>query len=229
MDIHRCEHRHESPSRKRRFDADRMRRPAALALFLVFLLSAFSAGASTVNDAMGYYISDDWYENDYFGFGFHAPGWTMGSMEENLIATGLFDSILYRDVKEATEDGSMVQILSAETNFGLLNINAQFINLGENTPLIHLMGLDAVLEAEQESMISALEQGGLSDISIQLEHFTVDGRDMSGQRISYTYGNALSLYSLQICFVHDVFLVHITITGFSEDTMQDALQYLYWL
>ena len=207
--------------------------------FLVCVLSLMLAGSAVgmacaeSGSALQLFgtVTGDVYENDYLGIGCKLDGWHYYSEEEIAEANQLARStIASADIVDLLENADILFLMMAESPITFDNVNIVLQYMDEtNLGIINTLGIDVYLRMSfEEYFKSMLEQAGYQVINTKVINTNIGGIDYPGLEISYI-NNGIHLQVKQIYSLYGNYMMALTVTAQSQDTVDNILSNFYVL
>ena len=138
---------------------------------------------SSVSFEMGK-VSDNKYSNNFLGIGCTLDSqWVFKTDEEIKEANNITFEMLDDDMREQLENANIVYDMAASAEDGSsININIENLGVGGS-----LKSAESYLSSQIDSLKTALEQIGLTDVAIEIKDFDFSGKSEKG-----LYVNALA-------------------------------------
>ena len=164
---------------------------------------------------------DNVYKNDFLGMTCTLPAdWTFYTDEQILELNNIVVDTMNDDVAQMLENATIVYDMYAMHPTEGSSIN---VNLEKFTGLqILAMDIKQVLESQIEAIRSTYQNMGLTDIEIQYQKVTVDGKEFDSLKIS---GNmqGVGLYATCFAFKKGTYLANVSVCTIAEDKTADIL------
>ena len=161
------------------------------------------------------------YKSDFLGISCTIPeGWVFYTDEQILEMNNLTKDYLDKDVADALKNATLIYDMMA-TNLaegGSISINM------EKLSALQILSLDvkATLEGQIPAIKSAYENIGYTDINVQYQKVTVDGKQFDALKLSAKIqGNEFTV--ITFAFRKGSYLANVSVGTLQTDKMQDLL------
>lgn len=161
------------------------------------------------------------YKSDFLGISCTIPeGWVFYTDEQILEMNNLTNDYLDKDVADALKNATLIYDMMA-TNLaegGSISINL------EKLSALQILSLDvkATLEGQIPAIKSAYENIGYTDINVQYQKVTVDGKQFDALKLSAKIqGNEFTV--ITFAFRKGSYLANVSVGTLQTDKMQDLL------
>ena len=209
-----------------------------LCLFLAMLLVVGLFGCGGGNNVRGEVsgnnepqfslgnAANNTYKNDFLGLNCTLPAtWIFASDEEILEMNNITSEIVGEDVAKQLENATIIYDMYAadEETGNNININMEKLNIVQSA----LVDIKQVLEGQFDTIFDAYTNMGYTDIAIQYQKVTVDGKEMDSMKITAKiYG--IDFYCTTFTFKKGVYLANVTISTLVTDESQTILDCFTW-
>ncbi len=177
----------------------------------------FSMGETTNNS----------YKNEFANIGCNLPNnWVFYTDEQIKELNNFTKDAIGDELAEAIENASIIYDMYAQADDGVLNTN---INLEKLTVLqAATINIEETLRGQFDSMRTAFENMGYTNVNVEYTKTTVDGKALDGAKITAQI-NGINFYSLAICYKAKNYLVNISLGSLGEDKTDEILNYFYFI
>lgn len=175
--------------------------------------SAFAFGKATENT----------YKSEFLGLSCTLPdSWVFYTDQQLLEMNNLVGDYLDEDTAKQLENATIIYDMMAVDQVESSNIN---VNL-EKLSATQLLSLDiqAVLESQFDSVISAYENMGYTDVQVNYEKVTVDGQEFDGIVLTANI-QGIDFFARIFSFRRGSYLANVTICSLQTDKTDTILSY----
>lgn len=175
--------------------------------------SEFSLGGVTNNN----------YKNDFLGINCSLPSdWTFLSEEEILDINNIVKDNASGDFAEQLKNASVIYDMFASAEGGLKNVNVTLEK--KDADLIKNINIKDAIELTFDTIKSTYSEMGYTDVSVNYQKVTVDGKTFDGMRITAKM-QGYDFYAVGITFVRGNYLASVTVSSAVTDKTSTILNY----
>ena len=203
-----------------------------LAFLFCFMTAGYAAEATTSDDISGAELfgkeENGNYENAFIGLGFKLEDWHLYTDEEIDAMNNLSKALLTEDYSKMMEQIDVIYVMMAVDSATGTNINIALNNLGGMASIYDVMGMEYIATNNVDPSISMMKASGYQDVAVEYAKTTIDGEEYHGLATSYKL-QAFNMKSRLIMFIRDRYLVSVTVTGFTDEAVNECFERLYHL
>ncbi len=161
------------------------------------------------------------YENTFLGISCTLPSeWIFYTDEEILELNNIVSDMVDEDVAKALEAANIIYDMYATNPNDYSSVN---VNLEKHTATqVAAMNLKTVIEAQFSVIKSSYENMGYTDVNVQYQKITVDGKELDGAVITAKI-SGLQFNATLFCFKKGRYLSNVTIAAFGADKVDAIL------
>ena len=162
------------------------------------------------------------YTNDFLGIGCTLPaGWAFYTDQQILELNNIVEDVLDEEIVDRLKDANIIYDMYAICqNTGSINVNL------EKLDALQLVGLNIkqTLEAQIGSIKSAYQGMGYTDIDVNYQKVTVDGKEFDALRIEAKI-QGIDFYVITFAFRKQNYLANVTISSLQTDETATLMSY----
>lgn len=161
------------------------------------------------------------YKNDYLGLSCTLPSdWVFYTDEQIRELNNIANEMAGEEFQEALEKAEIIYDMYASAQSGLytVNVNLEKINILQAATV----NLKTVLEGQTSALKTALENMGCSNIQIQYQKITVDGKEYDSLVITANI-MGVPLYETLFCFIKGSYIANIGVCTLQTDDTAEIL------
>ena len=161
------------------------------------------------------------YTNDFLGISCTLPeGWVFYTDEQIKEQNNITENYLDEEVIEQLKKASIVYDMIAKNMTDGSNINVTMEKL--NADQIEDLNIKDILEAEIDTIKSTYANIGYSDVQVEYQKLTVDGKEFDSLKIQAKF-QSLNFSSILFAFPKGDYLANVTVCSLSADTVNSIL------
>lgn len=161
------------------------------------------------------------YKNDFLGVSFKLPeGWYFYTDEQILELNNIVGEVIDDEAAKQLANATVVyDMYAARQDQGCsVNINMEKLNLLQ----VATLDIKQTLEAQIDTIRSAYENMGYTDVKIQYEKVTVDGKEFDALRLTAKI-QGIDFYGVSFAFRKSNYLANAFVGSLLEDKTADIL------
>ena len=205
-----------------------MCKKVVLCLLVVLCLTTVSiAETADLETLFGQEVNGT-YENSFLGLGCSFPDWHYASEEEMKEQYQKAIDSVSSEIADIIQKSGNVTIMSAEAPSGSMNVNIQVQYAKDYIPLYNMLGLEYYVQEFCDPIKETLEGSGFENVQIEPVKTKIGEQEFNGLHWSYIM-QGVQVYTRQIQFIRDPYMVYVTATSFLDDTTENVYQAFYEL
>ena len=161
------------------------------------------------------------YTNDFLGISCTLPeGWVFYTDEQIKEQNNITENYLDEEVIEQLKKAPLIYDMIAKNMTDGSNINVTMTKL--NAAQIGNLNIKDVLEAEIDTIKSTYANIGYSDVQVEYQKLTVDGKEFDSLKIQAKF-QSLNFSSILFAFLKGDYLANVTVCSLSADTVNSVI------
>ena len=163
------------------------------------------------------------YNNEFLGLSCNIPsGWRFYSEKEILELNNLVGEVVDDETAEQLKNADLIYDMYAINEADASGIN---INLEKHTVLqVASLNLKNVLESQIDTIKSAYQNMGYTDIAANYQKTTVDGKEFDSLKITAKI-QGIDFYLIVFTFKKGAYVANVTVNSLTTDKTADILGY----
>ncbi|MBE6810150.1 MAG: hypothetical protein E7521_03720 [Ruminococcaceae bacterium] len=166
--------------------------------------------------------SNNVYTNEFLGLSCTLPSeWNFYSDEQILELNNITKEYIDEDVSSQLEKATIIYDMYAQNNVDNSNVN---VNLERLNPVQAVtLDLKTALVAQTDAIISTYQNMGYTDVAVNYENITVDGKKFDALRIEAKI-QGYDFYGIAFAFIKNSYLANVTVTSLQTDKTNTILK-----
>lgn len=201
------------------------------ALIVLFQTATAVSGPSSIPEEAAGSFEDGVYMNPYLGFGFRCDGWVFLSDEDLLDRGGTNARILGPDYLTSADELLEETVMAATLpDYGDTVIVAVRY-LGSSAAYYEALGEEFLMENLADSYKSSFTDPFILD-SFEITELSINGYELPCYRIEYSFSTLWyggSIHAVYTMFISEDYLVTVTASAGTMDSVYEALRHLFWM
>ena len=164
---------------------------------------------------------DNCYRNDFLGLSCTLPSeWVFYTEEEILELNDIVKDAVDEDVADKLENANIIYDMYASNpnDYSSVNVNMEKYSAVQ----IASLNLKTVLESQFETIIDTYENMGYTNVQIEYEKISVDGKEFDGAVITADIAD-YEFSSVVFCFKKGRYLANVTVGALSTEALESIL------
>lgn len=167
------------------------------------------------------------YENTFLGLGFNGDGWHFNTEEEIEALNNFSKTLLTEEYAEMIDQINSMYLMMAVAPDGS-NINITLTNLGDTASVYQLLGMEVVAQNSVDTSKQIFEASGYKNVAVEYAKIAIEDQEYDGMKTSFQM-QGMDMLSTLFMFLCDRYMVTVTVTGFTEEAINEGFQRLYHL
>lgn len=165
--------------------------------------------------------SNNVYTNEFLGLSCTLPSeWKFYSDEQILELNNITKEYIDEDVSSQLEKATIIYDMYAQNTVDNSNVN---VNLERLNPVQAVtLDIKTALEAQTDAIISTYQNMGYTDVSVNYESITVNGKKYDALRIEAKI-QGYDFYGIAFTFIKNNYLANVTATSLQTDKTNTIL------
>jgi len=167
-------------------------------------------------------ISNNVYTNDFLGLSCTLPlEWNFYSEEQILELNNITMEYIDEDYSSQLEKATIIYDMYAQNivDNSTVNVNLERLNPVQAVTL----DLKTALVAQTDAIVSTYQNMGYTDVAVNYENITVDGKKYDALRIEAKI-QGYDFYGIAFSFIKNSYLANVTVTSLQTDKINTILK-----